>query len=86
LYDLFSPLGLVFGFAKYAVQACYLFITFPELHQKALLETGRKEATQCIGEKSYTSSDLSESFEVHSFILILKVFQRPKLFKQEDYN
>jgi hypothetical protein len=23
---------------------------------------------------------------VHSFILILKVFQRPKLFKQEDYN
>ena len=33
LYDLFSLLDLVFDLAKYAVQVCYLFITYPaELH------------------------------------------------------
>jgi hypothetical protein len=46
------------------------FIPYPELHQKALLEIGRKEATQCLGEESYTLSDLRESFEEQSFILI----------------
>ena len=57
-----------------------VFIPYPELHQKALLEIGRKEATQCLGEESYTLSDLRKSFEEQSFILILKIFQRPKLF------
>ena len=41
LYDLFSPLDPVFDFAKYVVQVCFLFIPYPELHQKALLEEGR---------------------------------------------
>jgi hypothetical protein len=51
-------------------QACLLFIPYPELHKKALLEVERKEATQYLGEKSYTLSDLRESFEEQSFILI----------------
>jgi len=70
LYDLFSPLDLVFDFAKYTVQVCFFFIPYPELYQKALLEIGRREATQCFGEESYTLSDLKESFEEQSFILI----------------
>jgi len=70
LYDLFSPLGLVFGFAKYAVPACYLFITYPNLHQKALLEIWRKETTHCFGEESYILSDPRESFEEQGYILI----------------
>ena len=41
LYDLFSPLDPVFDFAKYVVQVCFLFIPYPDLHQKALLEKGR---------------------------------------------
>jgi len=59
----------VFAFAKYVIQACYLFILYPELHQKDLL-VGRKEATQCLGEESYTLSDPRESFEEQSYILI----------------
>ena len=70
LYDLFSPLGPVFGFAKYAVQACYLFITYLELHQKALLEIGRKGAIYYLGEESYVLSDPRESFEEQGYILI----------------
>jgi len=50
----------------------YKFIPYPKLHQKALLEIGRKEVTQCLGKESYTLSDLRESFEEQSFILILK--------------
>ena len=57
-----------------------LFIPYPGLYQKTLLEIGRREATQCLGEESYTLSDLTKSFEEQSFILILKIFQRPKLF------
>jgi len=70
LYDLFSPLGLVFGFAKYAVQVCYLLITYPELHQKALLEIGRREAIHYLGEESYILSDPRKSFEEQGYILI----------------
>ena len=62
LYDSFSRLDPIFDFAKHVIQACYLFILYPELHQKDLL-VGRKEATQCLGEESYTFSDLRESFE-----------------------
>ena len=83
---MFSPLDLVFDFAKYVVQACYLFILYPEFHQKALLEIGRKEATQCLGEESYILSDLRELFGEQSFILILKIFQRPKLFGSKEYG
>ena len=61
-----------------------LFIPYPELHQKALLEIRRKEATQCLGKESYTLSDLKKSFEEQSFILILKIFQRPKLFSRKS--
>jgi len=61
----------------------FLFIPCPELHQKALLEIRRKEATQCLGKESYTLSDLRKSFEEQSFILILKIFQRPKLFSRK---
>ena len=81
---MFSPLDPVFDFAKYVVQACYLFIPYPELHQKALLEIGRKEATKCLGEESYTLSDMRESFGEQSFILILKIFQRPKLYSRKS--
>ena len=77
LYNLFSLLGPVFYVAIYAVQVCFLFFSFSELHQKALLEIGRKEATQCIGEESYTLSDLSESFEEQGYILIQKSFKNP---------
>ena len=61
-----------------------LFIPYPELHQKALLEIGRKKTTRCLGKESYTLSDLSESFGEQSFILILKIFQRPKLFSRKS--
>ena len=61
-----------------------LFIPYPELHKKTLLEIGRREAIQCFGDESYTLSDLGESFEEQSFILILKIFQRPKLFSRES--
>ena len=52
LYDLFSLLDPIFDFAIYAVQVCVLFIPYPELRWKALLEIGRKEAIQCLGEES----------------------------------
>ena len=65
-------LGPVFDFAIYAKHVCFFFIPCHELHQKALLEIERKEAIQCLGEESYTLSDLRESFGEQSFVLILK--------------
>jgi len=56
-YFLHDP---VFDFAKYAVQVFFLFIPYLELHKKALLEIGRKEMIQCLGEESYTLSDPRE--------------------------
>jgi len=65
-------LDLVFDFAKYVVQVCFLFIPYPELHQKSLIRRReRKEVNQCLGEESYTLSDMRESFEEQNFILIL---------------
>jgi len=63
LYDLFSLLDPVFDFAIYVKYVC--FFLFPTLSstKKALLEIGRKEATQCLGEESYTLRDLRESFD-----------------------
>jgi len=77
-------LGPVFDFAIYAKHIC--FFSFPVLSstKKALLEIGRKEAIQCLGEESYTLSGLRESFEEQNFILILKIFQRPKLFSRKN--
>jgi len=72
-------LGPVFNFAKYAVQACYLFITYPELHQKALLEIGTKETTHCLGEESYILSYPRESFEEQGYILIQKSFKKTQV-------
>jgi hypothetical protein len=34
LYDLFSLLDPVFDLVKYVIQACFLFIPYPELHKK----------------------------------------------------
>ena len=59
------------------------FHPLPELHQKALLEIGGKEVIRYFDEESYTLSDLRKSFEEQSFILILKIFQRPKLFSRK---
>ena len=80
---MFSLLGTVFDFAIYIVQVCFLFVPYPELHQKALLEIERKEATHCLGEESYTLSDLRKLFEEQSFILIFKIFKKPKLFSRK---
>ena len=80
----FLYLGPVFDFAIYAKHVCLLFILYPELHHKALLEVGRKEATQCFGDESYALSGPKESFEEQSFILILKIFQRPKWFSRKS--
>ena len=60
------------------------FHPLPELHQKALLEIGGKEVIRYFDEESYTLSDLRESFEEQSFILILKSFKRPKLFSRRS--
>jgi len=79
LYDLFSLLGPVFDFAIYAS-----FHSQPWAPQKALLEKGRTKAIQYLGEELYTLSDLRESFEEQSFILILKSFKRPKLFSRRS--
>ena len=48
------------------------FHSLPRAPQKALLEIGRRETIYCFGEESYTLSDLRESFEEQSFILIFK--------------
>ena len=39
---------------------------------------------QCLGEESYTLSDLRKSFEEQNFILILKIFQKLKLFSRKS--
>ena len=56
----------------------------PWAPQKALLEIGRRKVIQWLGEESYTLSDLRESFEEKSFILIWKSFKRPKLFSRRS--
>ena len=60
------------------------FHSQPRAPQKALFEIERTDAIQYFGEESYTLSDLIESFEEQSFILILKSFKRPKLFSRRS--
>ena len=51
-----------------------------ELHI-SFLEVEWIETKQCLGKELYTLSDLRESFEVQSYVLIF--FQKPKFSKQE---
>ena len=44
-------------------------LSLPELHI-SFLEVGWIEAKQCLGEELYTLSDLRESFEEQSYVLI----------------
>ena len=80
LYDMFSILDLTLQ--NMQNECASLFIPNHELHKKTLLEIGRKEATRCLGEESYTLSDRRESFGEQGYILIWNFFKRPKLFSR----
>jgi hypothetical protein len=56
LYDLFTLLGPIFGFAKYLKQICLSFYPYLELH-KSLLEVGEKRCTKGLGEDTNTLSE-----------------------------
>ena len=80
LYDLFFALDPVFDFAIYMIQVC-LILHIPPWAPDIAIVRGRVKERQvkCLGEDTYTLSDLRESNEELSKVYFQNLLKNPKL-------
>ena len=80
LYDLFFTLDPVFDFVIYVIQVCFILHTPPWAPHIAIIRGRMKERqVKCLGEDTYTLSDLRESIEEQSKVCFENLLKNPKI-------